>query len=429
MKYSPRFCLFPTTQQRKLLEENVDIVRQLYNDRLKRFKEIPENAGTLTQRVRMARDELPELKQWWDDLNDVYSTVLQTATMRIRDNKRSLQELQKNGYDAGELRWKPPREFRSFTYNIRGFELDKNNGPSGRGVLTLKRVAGENIDVPIRLHRDLPDGEVKQLTVKKEPTGAWYASFTVETDDPEKPSIEDITPDDCIGIDLGVLSFIHDSDGRSVSCLDLTEDRERLEREQRSLSRKQRGSNNWEKQRRQVAQVHDRMSNKKHDFKHKLAHFYTTEYDAVFLEDLNVKGMLEEDGNARNKHEVGWRDMISVFEHHGEKNGCYVELVDPAGTTKECAHCGSETRKPVWVRTHDCPTCGVEMDRDLNAACNVLERGLKQLGVVHSEATPVETATAVSTDGCGFSASNQVDASRVVEAGSPCLKEAASAAE
>ena len=442
MKYSPRFRLFPITQQRELLEENVDIVRQLYNDRLKRFKEIPDASGTLTERVRMARDELPDMKQWWDDLNKVYSTVLQTATMRIRDNKRGLQELQANGYDVGELKWKPPREFRSFTYNLRGFELDKNSGPTGRGLLTLKKVAGETIDVPIRLHRDLPDGEVKQLTIKQEPTGAWYASFTIQTDQPEKPDVPDIDPDDCVGIDLGVQSFIHDSDGRAIGRLYLDDDRERLEREQRSLSRKQHGSNNWEKQRQQVAEVHADMSNKKHDFKHKLAHFYTVEYDAVFLEDLDVRGMLEADKNARNKHEVGWHDMISIFEHHGEKNGCHVETVDPAGTTKECAQCGAETDKPVWVRTHDCPRCGFEADRDLNAAYNALERGLDELGVVHSEATssesrsdsdgrtraslsltPVETATAVSADGSGYSATNVVDASRVVEAGSPALKE------
>lgn len=241
---------------------------------MKHFKEIPESAGTLTQRVRMARNELPEMKEWWDDLTEVYSTVLQTAVMRIRANTRSLQELQANGYDAGELKWKPPREFRSFTYNLRGFELDKNSGPTGRGILTLKKVAGETIEVPICLHRDFPDGEVKQLTIKQEPTGDWYASFTVETDTPEKPAVETIDSDNCVGIDLGILSYVHDSDDRSVSRLDMSDDRERLEREQRSLSRKQRGSSNWKKQRREVAEVHADMSNKKHGFKHKLAHFY-----------------------------------------------------------------------------------------------------------------------------------------------------------
>jgi len=425
MKYSPRYRLCPTDEQRESLSRNVDIVRQLYNDRLKRFKEIPNGEGTLPQRVRMVRDELPGMKDWWDDLNMVYSTVLQTAVMRIRDNKRSLQELRKNGYDAGELKWKPPREFRSFTYNLRGFELDKNSGPNGRGL--LKKVAGETLQVPIRLHRDLPDGTVKQLTIKQEPTGEWYASFTIQTDAPEKPAVEAIDSENCVGIDLGILSFIHDSDGRSVSRLDLSGDRERLEREQRSLSRKQHGSNNWQKQRCTVASVHARMCSRKEDFKHKLAHFYTTEYDAVFLEDLDVKEMLEKDTNARNKHEVGWSDFVTIFEHHGRKNGCHVVLVDPRGTTKECSSCGTEVEKPLWVRRHECPTCELEADRDLNAALNVLDRGLKKLGVVHSEETPVESGTAVSTDGGCTAAA--VDASRVTEAGSCALKEATSVAE
>ncbi|MDL0134753.1 transposase [Halobacterium salinarum] len=169
------------------------------------------------------------------------------------------------------------------------------------------------------------------------------------------------------------------------------------------------------------------MANKKDDFKHKLTHFYTTPYDAVFLEDLNVKGMLEGAGNARNKHEVGWRDLIQTFEHHCEKNDCHVLTVDPEGTTKECASCGVVSEKPLWVRDHSCPTCGFTTDLDVNAAVNVLQRGLKELGVVHSEGTPVETATATSTD--GGSAFVEVDASRVVEAGSRALNEPAAAGE
>lgn len=116
---------------------------------------------------------------------------------------------------------------------------------------------GETIDIPIRLHRDLPDdAEVKHVSVKQESTGTWYASFDVEQEEPEKPDIEDIDPADTVGIDLGVLNFIYDSDGRSVDRLNLTDDREQLEREQRSLSRKEYESNNWEKQRQRVAEVH-----------------------------------------------------------------------------------------------------------------------------------------------------------------------------
>ncbi|MFC6766669.1 RNA-guided endonuclease InsQ/TnpB family protein [Natrinema soli] len=422
MKYSPRYRLFPTEEQRDAMDWQRDTVRQLYNHALREFNQIPEDAGTLRQRVWMVRDMLPALKDWWTDLNKVYSTVLQKAVERIRDNINSLGELKAKGYDVGSLNWKSPREFRSFTYRQSGFELAKKSGPDGHALLTLKKLEGETRKIPVRMHRDLPDHDtIKEVTLKKDATGAWYASFTIETDAPAKPEPSDIDAEDTVGLDLGVLNFTHDSDGRSVKRLTLSGDRERLEREQRSLSRKQEGSNKWEKQRRRVAEIHARMSNKKRDFKHKLAHFYTTEYDAVFVEDLNVKRMLESPQNARNKHEIGWRNFLTILEHHGDKNGCHVVEVESRGTTKECAECGAETAKPLWVREHSCPSCGFELDRDWNAALNVQQRGWNRLGVVHSEDTPAETATAVDT--------LSVSASRVVETGSPGLKEAAQAAE
>jgi putative transposase len=421
MDYALKYRLFPDSQQREQLDWVRDTVRQLYNHALHRFNRIPESAGTVKQRVTQVRDELPDLKDWWTDLTDVYSTVLQQAVEQIATNIDNLGKLRDAGYDVGSLNWKAPHEYRSFTYRQRGFELDEKSGPNGRGTLTLKKVNGETIDVPIRLHRPIPDEtDVKHVTIKKDKTGVWYACLNVERDTPEKPAPNDIDTDDTVGIDLGICNFIHDSTGRQIERLDLSTDRERLEREQRSLSRKEHGSRNWEQQRRTVAAVHKRMRTKKLDFKHKLAAFYTREYDAVFVEDLDVRSMLEGDRNGRNTHEVGWQDFITILEHHGRKRGCHVVEVAPEGTTKECAACGVSTAKPLWVREHSCPSCGFETDRDYNAALNVWERGLSKLGVVHSEATPVETGTAVETVDAAT-----VSARSVVETGSPCLKEVA----
>ncbi len=275
MEYSPKYRLFPSAEQRESLDWTRDIVRQVYNHALHEFNKIPEDEGTLRQRVWQVRDDLPRLKQQWTDLKQVYSTVLQKAVERIRTNINNLGKLKAKGYNVGSLNWKAPREYRSFTYRQSGFELDKKSGPRNRATLRLKKVRGETLEIPIRLHRDLPEHDaIKEVTVKKEPTGAWYASFCISTNKPEKSAPEDIDTADAVGLDLGVRNFIHDSDGRSIDRLDLTDGRERLEREQRSLSRKQYESNNWEKQRRRVAKIHARMSNKKRDYKHKLAHFY-----------------------------------------------------------------------------------------------------------------------------------------------------------
>jgi Helix-turn-helix domain. len=161
MHYAYRYQLHPTDAHRDTLDTHRDTCRQLYNHALTEFEQIPESAGTLTQRVRQVRDQLPELKEWWDDLTDLYSTVAQAAVMRIEDSIKALSQLTQNGYNVGSLNWKAPSEFRSFTYVQSGFEFDKKNGQT---VLSLSKLA----DIPISSHREIPDTvTVKQVTIKK----------------------------------------------------------------------------------------------------------------------------------------------------------------------------------------------------------------------------------------------------------------------
>jgi putative transposase len=168
------------------------------------------------------------------------------------------------------------------------------------------------------------------------------------------------------------------------------------------------------------------------DYQHKITTWLVREYDAVFVEDLNVQGMLQGDGNARNKQDAAWRQFITLLKYKADLHGCHVVQVEARGTTKECASCGVETAKPVWVREHSCPSCGFETNRDANAAMNVLKRGFSELGLGWPESTspeiadfwcaneslrdsltPVKTVTA--TDTADF---QRVSASHVLETGS-----------
>ena len=262
------------------------------------------------------------------------------------------------------------------------------------------------------------------MTVKKETTGDWFISFGLETDEgdlPEKPNVDSLNTDNSVGVDLGILNYIHTSDGTTVDWIDLEDEYERLDREQRTLSRKEHGSNNYENQRQAVATVKRHIRQKALDYQHKLTIWLVTEYDAVFVEDLNVAEMLQGDGNARNKQAAAWRQFITLLEYKGELYGTHVVQVDAAGTTKECATCGVETTKPIWVREHSCPSCGFECNRDANAAMNVLQRGFAELGLGWPESPPVETALPTDT--------TRVSTKRVVETGSPTLNEATPVAE
>ena len=219
---------------------------------------------------------------------------------------------------------------------------------------------------------------------------------------------------DAVGIDVGILKYVHDSDGTAVESPDLSDERERLERAQANLSRKEHGSNNWEEQRKTVARRHADLKRKRRDFLHKLSAYYAREYELVAVEDLDAKGLVELPGNSRNRAGASWGTFLRMLEYKCEREGTHFVAVDPRGTTKECASCGVETDKPLWVREHSCPSCGFEADRDANASWNIRSRGLEQVGTGCPESTPVETALPTDTD--------SVSAKRVVEAGSPTLK-------
>ena len=366
-------------------------------------------------------------KQRWPEWKNVYSKCLQMAIRRIKQSETVLESLQDRGYDVGRLKWKAPQEFRSIVYNQSGFDVDHNTDRAGHVIVNFSKIG----DFHLNYHRPLPDdGDITQVILKKEKTGDWSVSIVVDYDPeyPDKPAVEDIDPADTVGIDLGITKFIHDSDGRSFESLDEQRDRDRIERRHRDLSRKAYGSNNWEKARQKLAQAYDRLQNRREDYRAKLAHKYTARYDAVFLEDLDVKAMTEDNGNSRNIAAMSWRETIQTFKRHGKKNGCYVIEVPPEGTTKRCSQCGCETDKPLWVREHSCPSCGFETDRDYNAALEIKRLGLQQLGIETlaedvgqgmAESTPAETALPADTEGTP----DEVSAKRVVETGSPCLKE------
>ena len=294
-----------------------------------------------------------------------------------------------------------PQEYRSIKYSQTGFKLDNT---SGRPVLSLSKIG----DIPLGYHREVPDdATIKEVVVKQEPTGKWFAVLGIETENNAPPKPEN--PEQCLGIDVGILKYAHDSDGTAVEGSDLTDERERLEREQRKLSRKEHGSANYRKQQRVVARRHADLKRKRRDFLHKLSNYYAQEYDLVAVEDLNAKGLMELPSNSRNRAGAAWGTFLRMLEYKCEREGTHFVAVDPGGTTKECSNCGVSTDKPLWVREHSCPSCGFEADRDMNAALNILSRGLGHVGVVHSDSMPAETALPVGTD--------SVSAKRVVETG------------
>ena len=416
MEYSHRYHAYPTQEVAAELDYHIDIHRQAYNYTLYEYDNVDaDNIGSAYKH----HSRLPDWKDEFPVFSGINSKALQRTVTRFYQNLTGLSEQKQNGRKVGKLNWKSPREFQSITYSQSGFELKNTSGRNA--TLWLSKIG----DIKLRYHREIPDeAAIKEVTIKKETTGEWFVSFGLETDEadlPEKPDVDSLNTDNSVGVDLGIHNYIHTSDGTTVDWIDLEDEYERLYREQRELSRKEYGSNNYENQRQAVAKVKRHIRRKVLDYQHKLTTWLVTEYDAVFVEDLNVAEMLQGDENARNKQTAAWRQFITLLEYKGELYGTHVVQVEARGTTKECATCGVETAKPIWVREHSCPSCGFECDRDANAAMNVLQRGFAELGLGWPESTPVETALPTDT--------TRVSAKCVVETGSPTLNEATPVAE
>jgi len=419
-----KYRVHPTEDVAREARRHINICREVYNHARGLYDSASDgNKPTYTQ----LQNKLPAWKHRWNSWKTVNSKCLQMAVRRIFSSLSVLKSLKSKGYNVGKLKWKPPQEYRSIVFNQSGFDVDRNTGPTEHAALELSKLGTMDVDY----HRPIPeDGTIKEIRLKEEKSGKWYASVVVDHDPehPEIPAVEDIQLEDTVGIDLGILKFVHDSDGNAVTPLDESEDRERIERRHRALSRKQHGSANWEKARVKLAEAYERLSNKRKDFIEKLAHSYTTQYDAVFLEELNVREMLEQDSNGRNIASVLWSKTIKTFERHGDKNGCHVVTVRPEGTTKRCARCNAETDKTLWVREHSCPACEFEADRDENASYNVLKLGLDELGIEYdvdavvglgeAESMPGETALPTGVDESDNSSFRVMPAKRVVETGS-----------
>jgi len=232
------------------------------------------------------------------------------------------------------------------------------------------------------------EGEVKTFTVKWYPSGRWYACFScvVEAQPRDKP-FEDA------GIDVGLNNYAVLNDGTRVKNPRLYRKSEKgLARPQRRLTRKERGSLNWVKAKTRVAQLHERIQNRRNDFLHKASRRIADTYETVYVEDLKIGSMVKNHCLAKSISDAGWSRFIGMIAYKEEESGGQLIQVNPRVTTQACSGCGETVPKDLSRRTHRCPICGQVMDRDLNAALNVLARG-REIQREPPESRPVEEMT------------------------------------
>lgn len=376
MKKAYTFRIYPNKNQEVKLIKTLDVCRHLYNEALaerKRQAELnnlcsifdvfpwgkPEWIGYYEQSKTLTLSKTKEQKE-------VYAQVLQNVLRRLDKSFKNFFR----GF--GYPRFKSRNRYNSFTYPQSGFMLEN-------GKVTLSKIGG----IRIFQHREI-EGKIKTCTIKKD-VNQWYVVFTVEIE----KIIQPVEIQNTVGVDVGLNSLFTFSNGEKIEPPKyLRQSEKKLIRVQKELSRKKKGSANKKKQRIKIARVHRKIRNQRKDFAHKISRILVNKYDLIAFENLNIKGMLKNHHLAKSISDAGWNQLIQFTTYKAEEAGKIVELVNPNGTSQKCSKCGKTVPKDLSKRVHSCPFCGLMLDRDHNAAINILR---KAVPTDCGELTPVES--------------------------------------
>ncbi|AFZ53051.1 RNA-guided endonuclease InsQ/TnpB family protein [Cyanobacterium aponinum] len=357
--------IYPNKTQAKKLSQVMGCCRWWYNYALNLCVDTYKATGKTLKQVALNK-YLPKLKKEEDTawLGDCYSQCLQSTTL-------NLTKAFKNFFEG---RAKYPR-YKS--YQGRQSCQYPQNVSIVDGCLKIPQLGL----VKAVIHR-IFEGEIKTVTVSKTPTGKYYASILFDT----KQTFPEVTITGKVcGIDLGIKDFAIVHDGRKTSKYanprHIKKHEKNLARKQQKLARKQKGSKNREKARKLVAKVHERISNARQDFLHKLSRKIVNNNQVVVIEQLNIKGMVRNHNLAKAISDVGWGTLINFLDYKlKQKGGLLVEIDRWFPSSKTCSHCHYQmSEMPLEIREWTCPSCGSHHDRDENASKNIRAEGIRKI--------------------------------------------------
>ncbi|MEU9834169.1 transposase [Streptosporangium sp. NPDC048047] len=367
MQLRYQYRLYPDAAQRQSLARAFGCVRTVFNDGLRARTDAREaglpyvSDGELSKRVITQAKMTPE-RAW---LSEVSVVVLQQALADLNAAYRNFFASITGKRKGPKIA--PPR-FRSKKDNRQAIRFTKNARfvitPSGK--LCLPKIG----DVVVRWSRNLPS-EPSSVAIIKDAAGRYFASFVVEVSD--EPLSETVSE---VGVDLGLTHFAVLSDGRKIdNPRFLRRAERRLKKAQQNLSRKAKGSNNRKKAVVKVARAHARVVYARRDFAHKLSTGIIRDNQAVYVENLSVKG-LARTRLAKSVHDAGWSVFVEMLEYKAARYGRAFAKIDRwFPSSKLCSACGNlADQMPLNVRSWIC-ACGVAHDRDVNAAINILAAG------------------------------------------------------
>jgi putative transposase len=356
-----KYRLYPTETQKQLIQQHAGNCRWLWNYCLHLSSTTYKETGKGLSRYNLQK-LIPQLKVENDWLALAYSQCLQSVLLNLDTSFKNFFK-KRGGYPS--FKSKHGRQSFQFPQNVK---LDGNQ----------IKFPGKIGKVDIALSRKF-EGKIKTCTISITPSGQYFVSILV---DDEREVIGVQTTGKAIGIDLGITSLITDSEGNKTANPKWSKHHEKnLKKKQQSLSRKVKDCNNRNKARKLVARVHSRIANVRADFLHKLSRKIVNENQVVCVENLNVKGMIKNRKLSKAISQVSWGMFKTMLKYKCEWAGkAYVEVDRFYPSSKTCSHCGTKIEKlPLDIREWTCSHCLTIHDRDINAAINIREEGLRIL--------------------------------------------------
>ncbi|MCC6800212.1 MAG: transposase [Anaerolineae bacterium] len=367
MRKTFKYRLFPTAAQRTAMQGQLDRCRWVYNQTL----EVRQTAWQERQESLSRYDTAPLLTGWragdlW--LVEGHAQAQQDAQKRVDLAFRAFFRRLKAGETPGFPRFRGAGWYDSFTYPQQKGNWSWRND----GRLRLSKVG----DVKIKLHRSL-EGSQKTLTLRRDRVGNWYACFSCEVEATLLP-----VSGEMVGIDLGLKTFAMLSTGECIPRQRwMKRDAQDIARLQRKKEQFAKGSPERRKTLRALNHAYQRATHRRTDFAHQASRKLVNRFGLLVFEDLDIPAMQSSGNRVINRGiaDVAWGQFVQFTTYKAESAGRAVLRVNPRGTTQACSGCGAVVPKDLRVRVHECPCCGLKCDRDLNAALNILGRGLASL--------------------------------------------------